>query len=326
MLYVVSRIHVCFVTAVYVVVSYPTKHVLLQNNARKENGTMKIIAIMPARNEEWVIQASVQAALEWVDEIVVVAHQCTDQTIEQALINTPGSVHVIGASHVEWHDMAQRQQGLELARRLGATHIALIDADEILTANLRPSIRDRFASLREKESFDVQMIVPWHSVVERRADDCVWTRAKITLGFRDDPIIHWLTENGEYDLHRRRPMDVSGIYTLETHLFEGGVFHLQFADRLRLSAKHLYYKLFEHIRWPDRSTVEALNQKYGQALDESDLVTVPIPREWWGNELQHINSSAHVHWFDEIAEMKGQVPMEVYQQLASPHQDENGFL
>lgn len=57
--------------------------------------------------------------------------------------------------------------------------------------------------------------------------------------------------------------------------------HLQFANRRRLLAKHVLYRMVDHVRWPGRETVKQLNWKYSQALEPPDKVS-PVPDEWWG--------------------------------------------
>ena len=55
--------------------------------------------------------------------------------------------------------------------------------------------------------------------------------------------------------------------------------HLQFANKRRLLAKHVWYRMIEHLRWPGRTPVTVLNSKYDQALDETDIHLAQI----WGS-------------------------------------------
>ena len=41
---------------------------------------MKIVGVMVAKNEEWVLRATIPAALQWVDELVFLNHASTDAT------------------------------------------------------------------------------------------------------------------------------------------------------------------------------------------------------------------------------------------------------
>jgi len=105
---------------------------------------VKIIGLMLARNEQWVIGSSAKAALRWVDKLVVLDHASADGTrtklIELAQCN-PGRVHILSRDDSQWLEMDHRQATLVEGRRHGGTHFAIIDADEILTANQLDSIR-----------------------------------------------------------------------------------------------------------------------------------------------------------------------------------------
>src|ERR1700679_1270037 len=102
---------------------------------------MKLVACMLARNGDWVIGLSARVALMWCDELVVVDHASTDRT-RQILIEVrdehgfPDRVHYLSDCQPRWDEMNQRQEMLEVAREHGATHCAIVDADEILTGNV----------------------------------------------------------------------------------------------------------------------------------------------------------------------------------------------
>ena len=94
---------------------------------------------MPCRNEDWVLGLTARAALMWCDELILWLHSCTDGSRDIAVAvahEHPGRVIIDVANDPTWAEMSHREQMLELARERGATHIAMVDADEILTGNL----------------------------------------------------------------------------------------------------------------------------------------------------------------------------------------------
>ena len=131
------------------------------------------------------------------------------------------------------------------------------------------------------------MIAPWRSLDRRRADSCVWTRAAITIGFRDHADLSWVPREDGYQHHARPPAGVMGRQTAVVGDL-GGVMHLQFADWPRLVAKHALYQIREATRWPGRLANKDLRAKYSQATDEVGVETLPIPDDWWGPERQLI--------------------------------------
>src|SRR5215475_9209519 len=104
---------------------------------------MKLTAIMPVRNEEWILGLSARVALEWCDELVVLNHCSFDRThaILEEISRETGRVRFAAHNTSQWREMEHRQQLLDIARHYEATHIALIDADEVLCADSLPGIR-----------------------------------------------------------------------------------------------------------------------------------------------------------------------------------------
>jgi hypothetical protein len=57
--------------------------------------------------------------------------------------------------------------------------------------------------------------------------------------------------------------------------------HLQFANKRRLIAKHVLYRMVDHIRWPGRKTPMQLNSQFDEALDENRMHLENVPATWW---------------------------------------------
>lgn len=241
---------------------------------------MKLIACMLVRNEDWIIGASLDAALRWVDGVAILLDRCTDRTEEIVRSMLSRGTHCISCVDAGeyWQEMDLRQSNLEDARALGATHIAIIDADEILTANNLPLVRSWFEALEPKQCLDVPMI-PMRTLTGRQNDGSVWTRARLTIGFRDDPALAFRRGRGGYQHHNRPPTGASP--TRYNPPCEGGAMHLQFANQRRLVAKHVLYRMTDHLRWPGMLTVDRLNRKYDEAL-AAPQQTDPVPESWWG--------------------------------------------
>lgn len=235
---------------------------------------------MPVRNEDWILRVSLRAALRWCDSVVVLNHASTDRTAEiiaEVQAEEPGRVHVLTDSDPGWPEMAHRQRLLEASRRLGATHIAIVDADEVLTGNLLPTIRETIAALSPGEQLQVGMPCMWRSLSDVRTDSRIWSnRHDLALAFCDMPSLSWAPLNG-YDHHHRPPHGIK--MTRRTHE-PGGVMHLQFSNWRRLTAKHALYKCMERLKYPDKP-IRAIESMYNLALDESGLRVVAAPPEWW---------------------------------------------
>lgn len=258
---------------------------------------MNLCALMLARNEDWIIGYSLRAALLTADSAVVMLHACTDATesmVVRIAHEYPGRVTICHWHEAEnWREMDMRQETLEAARRIGATHILINDADEVLSWNYSKKIRSWLNGLIPGQCVNVPMIPMWRSPTRYRVDSCIWTRAWMTIAFTDHPNLHWKPRDGNYQLHSRPPHANGGKYQFGRH-GEGGMMHYQFSDWSRLTAKHAWYKMTERVHYPTISLAE-IEQRYNQALDEEHLRTAPAPPEWF-SDAYHTLSANHLQY------------------------------
>lgn len=260
---------------------------------------MKLIAIMPVRNEAWCLGFTARALLRWVDVLVMVDHASTD--------GTWSVMHSIKAEHPErvrfgfdgdttWREMAQRQKLLDHARAHDATHIALVDADEVLTANALPCIRPMFEAIKPGEV----LMLPWLCLkggLDTVHASGIWGSQQASSGFLDDPVWHWSAEGrGGYDHHHRHPMGRTHIPFHPVPNRRAGLIHLQFVSERRLLAKQFWYQLTERLRWPDKFTAAEIRAKYSQTVDAHRAgAGSPAPAAWlagYEGILHHLHVDA----------------------------------
>lgn len=275
---------------------------------------MKIVGIMPVRNEQWVLGLSARVALQWCDEIVIGMHFCTDTSgrIGDMLLGEyAGRVAcavLVGAS---WAEMEHRHRLLEIARQRGATHIALIDADEVLCADSLPHVRRWAEALAPGECLNVQMYCPWRSLHQYRVDKCIWhPRNDLALVFRDSPNLSFAPGKDGYQHHARAPRGSAAVYSSLRRRYERrttqfpqtpdlGVMHLQWVSWRRLVAKHARYKMHERLTNPNATTAW-INETYGRALDETGLRLADVPASWWAgyeDRMKHVKLD-DAPWFE----------------------------
>jgi hypothetical protein len=275
---------------------------------------MKLVALMPVRNEDWVLGLTLRALLMWVDAVVVLLHSCTDGSgdiVEQVMReNDRGRVIVLRESG-EWEEMRHRQKMLDWARTAGATHIAMVDADEILTGNLLLGVRNMIDSYGPMNQI---LQLPWVCLargIDRYYAAGPWYNCWVSTAFADAPDLHWSSESrGGYDFHHREPMGraltayrpIQQAPLPDRH--GGGLLHLQFLSERRLRAKQALYKMTEVIRWPGRDPVQAINARYNLAVygsDPSKGICFSCPIGWWAPYaplMKHLDIAA-VPWQEE---------------------------
>lgn len=251
---------------------------------------MKLIALMCARNEGWCIGFSVRAALAWCDEVIVLCHACTDNTVS-ALEGIYG-VTILHESNPDWNEGDYRQRLLEAGRERGGDVFAIVDCDEALTANLLPRIRFMAESLNPAECLRLPWLCLWRSLDEYRCDDSPFGKATAPVLFRDAPgLTHKPADN--YQWHGRVPK-VTNQHVLKC---EGGLLHLQHVVWDRVLWKQRLYEMVETLRWG------SVRVNYWQAVDETGLQTRAVPREWWPKGREHIDLEAEAWQVEEAKKL-----------------------
>lgn len=249
-----------------------------------------IVSLTLVRNEDWVLALSARALMMWVDHAVFLDHCSTDsspQILSALQEEYPGRVTILTENDPVWEEMRHRQRTLDKARELGANHCCIVDADEVLTGDLLPTIRDMVLACPANAT----MQLPWlclrdsHLQVHRSG---VWGEQSASMAFVDNPELHWSSAGrGTYDHHHRPPMGRPYSAYNPVAWRKSGLMHLQFSSSLRLRAKQFWYVCSELSRWPGRETPAQVREKYSLAvygnkdghLTQHDLV--PTPEAWW---------------------------------------------
>lgn len=260
---------------------------------------MKLVGLMPCRNEAWVLGLSARVALTWCDELVIGFHDCDDESAHIACeISEGGGVVVpVALPSGPWAEMHHRQILLDKARERGATHIAIVDADEIMSANLVQAKEPTGKHASESAMIRAAIVdCPPDAIIEvqgynmrgaidRYHNSGIWGNRWFSLAFKDQPALGWATEG--YDHHHREPRGAALLpYKLVRH-GQGGVMHLWGASERRLLAKHALYKISERLKFPDKS-VAAIDGMFSWAIHgrgphdhPGNWTFTQAPKEWW---------------------------------------------
>lgn len=285
---------------------------------------MKLVALMPVRNEAWCLGLTLRVALLWCDEVVVFAHNCTDRSAEIALrcATATNRVTVVGKDDPLWDEMTHRQAMLELARVKGrpgapdgpgATHIALVDADELMTADIVGRARGWIQRFNKDELVRRRLEMPLYNLRDgwKYHANGIWGDRVTTIAFEDQPSLHWAGDR----FHHREPMGMNLVAHTPVQHGTGGVLHLWGFNERRLRAKHALYKVTERLRWPDKP-VEEIERYYNQAIYNTTAekwTYREVPEEWLDGyqtlisqyleleaepwQVEEVNRLVHVHGF-----------------------------
>lgn len=252
---------------------------------------MKLVGMMPVRNEDWVLGLSLRVALMWCDEVVVLLHACTDRSaqIVSEVAEHEGRIVVRTHHHECWTEMAHRQQMLEIARGMGATHLAICDADEVLDGNMATMCSTgRFKDIVFGTPRGHILELPGYNLrngINQYHSNGVWGSRWFSTAFADDPALSWTGDT----FHHREPHGKKLHPYRPIQQGQGGVMHLWGASERRLRAKHALYKITEHLRWPHKSAA-SIDYEYSRAIKgdqfTSDLAVQDwtyssVPESWW---------------------------------------------
>jgi len=240
---------------------------------------MRLIGMMPVRNEAHVLGLSARAALRWVDELLILVHASTDGTDRIAKDLTaefPNRAFVCFNADPKWREMEHRQHLLTGARQRGATHFAIIDADEILTGNLIGCIRGQIEQLRPGHILQL----PGYNLrrsLDQFHENGVWGNRYFSVAFRKDDRANWAGDR----FHHREAMGVENFPHRPIMHGQGGILHLWGTSVCRLKARHALYKITERLRWPDKPVAE-IDALYSMAIhDPGNWRFADVPAEWW---------------------------------------------
>ena len=270
---------------------------------------MKLIGLMPVRNEAWCLGLTLRAALRWCDIVICADHGSTDNSREimEQIADETKRVVIRDDREPEWREMEQRQMLLNEARECGATHIAIVDADEIVTGNLLtdqgtrgqkpPWMWPKYSSnplwirpLVEAVPKGSILQLPMYQLrgsLDRYHANGIWGNRWLSVAFQDDPKLSWSGDK----FHSREPQGMTlKPYRPIAH-GQGGSLHLWGVSERRLRAKHALYKVTERLRWPKKGGID-IDRMYNLWRSPQDSVDAgyglgatwtfaDVPAEWW---------------------------------------------
>jgi hypothetical protein len=240
----------------------------------------RIIAMMPVRNEDWILDRTIRTRCSFCDVILVANQRSTDETRVILKRHAPKVVVIDNAdtSHstkVRWHllDAAREYQGNNF--------LILADADEIFTPNIMDENKlDDLVSIKPGTGVEVPWIQLWRSPFLWRNDHSIWSNRWQGVAFRDDRCMGY----GEI----LRLNDHNGRIPVSCRIFrfsEVKLLHFQFVVFHRMLSKQRWYRAREALELSPKRARE-INRYYCCTRDERHLHLDPIPPEWmdgWKN-------------------------------------------
>lgn len=261
------------------------------------------------RNEAWILGFSARVALQWCDGLVILNHASTDATpeiVSSLLKEFDGRVWVVQESSQTWDEMQHRQYLLETARAHEATHIGLVDADEVVSANVIGAMRPLIESLPAGDILQI----PGYNLrgsINRYHSNGIWGNRWFSIGFKDFSQLNW---SGNI-FHNREPMGITWGKRQALLQGEGGVLHFWGVSERRLLAKHALYKMTEVLRWPSKYRYD-VDRQYSMAVYPAaapkfaqNWEYATVPETWldYGGLLKHYHPDAEPWQVAEVTRL-----------------------
>lgn len=240
----------------------------------------KLVALIPARNEEALIGFCVRAAAQFVDAIVFLDDHSEDRTVEivRSLAAECRVERILTKDRWVRDEPGDRRRLLQAGREIGGTHFLSLDADEALTANGLEGgrMRSLLLGLAPGDALEMILICLWRGLGAYRLDRSVWSWNYKLVAFADDGAS---TFDSGFIHTARAPATLQG----QRHRLEGydmGLLHFQFVNWENLKVKQAWYRCLERIRDPAKPTA-AINELYAPSTDERELGLRPAPSSWY---------------------------------------------
>ena len=243
---------------------------------------MKIVALLPFKNEAWCLPSYLHNTLKVVDEIIAIDDGSID---DSAKILKDAGAKVYSADNLRnfnsgWSEGSIRAELLKLGRESGGTHFVCLDADESFTNNFVEISKKSISELRPGEKIAMQWLALWKSYTHYRHDSTVWSNNWKDFIVADSPE---LTYNSNQHMHLGRtpisPHESGKSHWISYPPNYAAVMHFQFSVYNNFQLKQCWLRCSELIQEP--GTEGAINAKYSITLLDQGVGLQEMPKEWY---------------------------------------------
>lgn len=244
---------------------------------------MKIITLVPVKNEAWILHFSLTNFSLFSDEIIILDDGSTDESM--SIAKTFPKVAVIPFTAKEKHvDMSvRRNKLLEEGRLRGGTHFVCLDADETLSSRYISILRDHLESL----SIGDTLLLPWITVFQK--NDSYYFSEKETTSYKN--FIFCDDKKSMYPQQSISETRTPPLTGNNIHLpYEDGcVFHFQYIAQERTAMKQVWYMCNELVE--GRRSARRINATYRHTKGTADRYKEPVDDSFVMGVKNTINTS-----------------------------------
>ncbi len=257
---------------------------------------MNIIALVPFKNEEWVLPAYAASMKRIADSIIGLDDGSSDASA--AILKEAGAViYSYPEASGEVNMSKRRNFLLEKGREHGGTHFIWLDADEIFSERFLAHGKTEMEKMKPGEKISLPWITLWKDAKHHRIDS-VWKDLRKDVIVCDDPSLSF---DDRFLSEARTPGPSDRMISLDSDA--GVILHFQFIAWERTQAKQAWYRCRELIE--GGRSARRINNMYSISLDSPKVETEAVPDAW----LEHAalperlpdskwHTEAVIAWFD----------------------------
>ena len=263
---------------------------------------MKIIALMPVKNDAWILPMSL-TALSQICDVIIIADQMSDDGSREIYKDFPKVVTFDNHNSTPYFDLV-RKDLLDVARGYDGNNLLLcVDADEVIPpASFHAFIRGSGGLMSVGTSFSFQWIQLWKSI--HFYNNCgSWLDFWKPIAWLDDRAIEY-----PKDFASRHHMGAIPVFnnSLNVKIEHVPLLHFQWVAWDRTQMKQTWYRCTELI--DDPKAAVGINAKYSITFEAPDTKLTPVPKEWTDGlqipeGIEKLPGSWHyqeiIRWFDK---------------------------
>jgi len=228
---------------------------------------MKIITLLPVKNEAWILPYTLKNFSDFSDHIIVADQNSNDNTLE--ICKQFSKVKVIKNNHTE-HSNKIRWDLLKMAREIEGDNnlIICLDADEMISPEFINEIKN--SDITDSVAFNSSWLQLYKHTSQYRTDG-VWKKSSKLFCFIDDRKTNYI-ENEVINDHTARIPFIAKIIDLTFPIL-----HFQYLAEKRSEIKQAWYMCKELI---ERRTPRKINLKYSVAKIKQAIKTETLENDW----------------------------------------------
>lgn len=250
---------------------------------------MKIIALLPFKNEAWILPTYLSSVSKIADKIIALDDNSTDKGAD-ILKEAGAEVITLNTKSETFVNMSlRRQKLLEAGRKAGGTHFIWLDADETFSANFIPRAREVIAKLSPGQKMTLRWINFWgneeHYLNDKKSPlGYIWKDFIYCDDGKDEFINKSISES-------RTPGNT--LNTLKLDETTGVILHWAYSDWETVQHKQAWYQCVELIE--GKRSPFRINVSYSFTKKYSGLETKLVPDHWMDGIVKPINHRGKFH-------------------------------